>query len=78
VKFIIEERRREFAGQGFRWFDMRRLSVDPLFAGQQQFTHTLYNADGTVKATYQLKPERLVMRFGQALVTQTPGFTNNP
>ncbi|WP_127130399.1 RagB/SusD family nutrient uptake outer membrane protein [Pseudoflavitalea rhizosphaerae] len=78
VKFIIEERRREFAGLGFRWFDMRRLSVDPLFAGQQQFTHTVYNADGTVKATYQLKPERLVMRFGQALVAQTPGFTNNP
>lgn len=78
VKFIIEERRREFAGLGFRWFDMRRLSVDQLFAGQQQFTHTLYNADGTVKATYQLRPERLVMRFGQALVAQTSGFTNNP
>lgn len=77
VKFIIEERRREFATLGFRWFDMRRLSVDPLFAGAA-YTHTLYNADGSVKATYNLKPERFVLRFSEKLMSQSPGLVNNP
>ena len=30
ISFIMEERQREFAVQGYRWFDMRRLSADPL------------------------------------------------
>lgn len=77
VRYIInEERVREFAVLGYRWFDMRRMSVDPIFAGTT-FTHTLYNADGTVKETYTLRPERLVLRFGQKLMDANPGMNNN-
>ncbi|MFC3196717.1 RagB/SusD family nutrient uptake outer membrane protein [Parapedobacter deserti] len=77
IRFIIDERRREFATLGFRWFDMRRLSVDPLFAGAS-YTHTLYDATGEVKATFHLKPERFVLRFSEKLLTQSPQLVNNP
>jgi hypothetical protein len=77
LKFIFDERIREFAMQGFRWFDMRRLSVDPLFPGLI-FTHTVYSVTGTVVATYPLKPERLTLRIPQKLIDQNPGMINNP
>lgn len=77
LKFIIDERIREFALLGYRWFDMRRLSVDPLF-GAQSYTHKLYTAAGAVKDTYQMKPERLVMRFPQKVMDENPGMQNNP
>ncbi|HEU4472159.1 MAG TPA: RagB/SusD family nutrient uptake outer membrane protein, partial [Flavisolibacter sp.] len=34
IKFIVDERIREFAMEGYRWFDMRRLSLDPIFSGR--------------------------------------------
>ncbi|MBS1562871.1 MAG: RagB/SusD family nutrient uptake outer membrane protein, partial [Bacteroidetes bacterium] len=46
VSYILEERIREFASQGVRWFDMRRLSVDPLF-GLSGVTHRIYQQDGS-------------------------------
>lgn len=78
IRFVIEERRRELATLGFRWFDMRRLSVDPLFAGTTTYTHTVYEADGSVKATYTLHPERFVLRFSEKLMLQSPGLVNHP
>ena len=77
VKFILEERTREFAVQGFRWFDMRRLSVDPQYSSTITTTHTLYNEDGST-TTFTLKPERYVFRFAQKLLKQNPGMENNP
>ncbi len=77
VSFIMEERQREFAVQGYRWFDMRRLSVDPLLTGLQ-FTHKLMAADGTLSATYALKTERFVLRFPPKVMVQNPGMNNNP
>ena len=77
TRFILEERIREFALQGFRWFDMRRLSVDPLFNTTVGYTHTLYNASGPV-TTYTLQPERFVLRFPQKIIDQNPGMQNNP
>jgi len=76
LKFIIDERIREFAMMGYRWFDMRRLSVDPLF-GTTTFTHTLYSATGTT-TTYTFKPERFVLRFPQKIINENPGMQNNP
>ncbi|ACU60152.1 RagB/SusD family nutrient uptake outer membrane protein [Chitinophaga pinensis] len=77
IRFIFDERVREFAAEGYRWFDMRRQSVDPLFAGQV-FTHTLHKADGTA-ATYTLKqPNRLVLQLPPTLVNANPGIPNNP
>lgn len=77
IRFVIEERQREFATLGFRWFDMRRLSVDALFAGQT-YTHRIYGADGSVSETFTLSPERLVLRFSEKLVQQSPELVNNP
>lgn len=76
IQFVLDERIREYAAQGYRWFDMRRLSVDPLFANTT-YTHTLYKADGSTQ-TFTLKPERLVLRFPQKILDQNPGMQNNP
>ena len=79
IKFILEERIREFAVQGFRWFDMRRLSVDPQYSSVIGTTHTLYsNTTGAVLSVFTLKPERLVMRFPEKVINQNPGMQNNP
>jgi len=76
LKFILDERIREYAVEGYRWFDMRRLSVDPLFASTT-YTHTLYSATGTA-TTFQLKPERLTLRLPQKIIDQNPNIENNP
>jgi len=76
LKFILDERIREYAVEGYRWFDMRRLSVDPLFASTT-FTHSLYSATGTT-TTFQLKPERLTLRLPQKIIDQNPNIENNP
>ena len=79
IKFIVDERIREFALEGARWFDMRRLSVDPLFSGIT-FTHTLYNDDtGNTTTVYTLdQPNRLTLQIPQALIGVNPGMPNNP
>ncbi|MRG45741.1 RagB/SusD family nutrient uptake outer membrane protein [Chitinophaga sp. SYP-B3965] len=77
VKFIIDERIREFAMEGYRWFDMRRLSVDPLYAGIT-FTHTMYNADGTTTVYTLRQPNRLVMKFPRLYVDANPEMQDNP
>lgn len=78
IKFIIEERRREFATMGLRWFDMRRLSVDPLFNQSFSYKHEVYTSSGTVKSTYTLKAERLMLKFSEKLMLASPGLINNP
>ena len=76
IKFIIDERTREFAMEGYRWFDMRRLSVDPLFTGVT-YTHTLYSASRNT--TYTLKqPERLTLQLPLFYINANPGMANNP
>ena len=78
LKFIFEERIREFAVLGYRWFDMRRLTVDPLIPTPASgFSHALYDEDGNVKEEFTLSQERLVLRFPQKLMDQNPGFENN-
>lgn len=76
LQFILNERIREFAVEGYRWFDMRRLSVDPLFS-TTTYTHTLYSATGA-PTIFQLKPERLVLRLPQKIIDQNPNIENNP
>lgn len=79
IKFIIDERIREYALEGYRWFDMRRLSVDPLFSGQA-FIHTQYNDDATNSTTvYALdQPDRLTLQLPPYIMAANPGMTNNP
>ncbi|UYQ94188.1 RagB/SusD family nutrient uptake outer membrane protein [Chitinophaga horti] len=77
IRFVIDERTREFALQGYRWFDMRRLSVDPLFASQT-FTHTTYNQDGSTTTVTMDQPNRLVMRIPNSFMLSNPAMQNNP
>jgi len=78
LNFILEERIREFAGEGYRWPDMRRLSVDPLFSSKT-YRHLVFGEDGTsIKNTYTLKPERFTLRLPQLILAGNPDMINNP
>jgi hypothetical protein len=92
IQFIIAERTREFAATGARWFDMRRLSNDPLFPNVATATHTLYHNDGVVTViagvptvttpetftTFTLTPARLTLRLPPYFLSQNPGMADNP
>lgn len=77
LNFVIEERIREFAVQGYRWFDMRRLSVDPLFADIPTPTHTIYTMAGDAVDTYTLSTNRYVLRFPDKVMNENPNMQNN-
>jgi hypothetical protein len=79
IHFIIDERVREFAFDGYRWFDMRRLSVDPLFSGIT-FIHTVFNDDATNSTTtYTLdQPNRLTLQLPPTIMNGNPNMVNNP
>jgi hypothetical protein len=70
VKSILDERLREFAGTGWRWFDMRRLSTDAVY-NNIDATHPL---DGT---NYTLKTERLTLKIPPAILKLNPGMIDN-
>lgn len=75
VQFVMEERIREFSMQGYRWFDMRRLSVDPLFAGVPAYQHIVYAETGDVKETFTLKaPADFVFKISPKLLGENPGL----
>lgn len=76
IRFIFEERRREFVMRGYRWLDMRRMYNDPVFSGTE-FTHKYYKADGSTE-TIRLKPDRLTLRLPEKVINQNPGMKNNP
>lgn len=78
VAFIFEERLRELALTGYRWFDMRRLSIDPDYSDLVGYTHKLYNEEGEVLETYGLTPDRFVLRFGRLVLSQNPNLIENP
>lgn len=80
LQFVFDERLREFASEGYRWLDMRRLSVDPLFAGAT-YTHTLYNdkvPNSTNVTTFTLNPIRLTLKLSPFIMNSNPQLTNNP
>ncbi|UYQ91426.1 RagB/SusD family nutrient uptake outer membrane protein [Chitinophaga horti] len=78
VKFILEERIREFAALGYRWFDMRRLSVDPEFNGTVNKQHILYTADGNISQTFTLTADRLTFKLPPKVLFENPGMQDNP
>ncbi|WP_160713315.1 RagB/SusD family nutrient uptake outer membrane protein [Chitinophaga solisilvae] len=71
IRFVIDERIRELACTGQRWFDMRRLSNDPIFK-DITYTHTLGSK------TWTLSPERLTLRIPAKILQQNPGMPDNP
>ncbi|MNL38348.1 SusD family protein [compost metagenome] len=77
LKFVLDERIREFALQGHRWLDMRRLSTDPLFAGKT-YTHQVLSKTGEVITSFPLKAERFTFRIPGKIMDINPGTVNNP
>jgi hypothetical protein len=78
VRFILDERIREFAITGLRWLDMRRLSLDPVYSNHIKYAHKIYNEIGNVASTYQLKPERFALKFGERMLKESNGLEENP
>ena len=78
LQYIFDEREREFATQGYRWFDMRRIAVDPLLTAPT-YNHILYNdATSTNTTLYPLNAVRLTQRLPPYIMLSNPQFTNNP
>ncbi|MGJ1387929.1 RagB/SusD family nutrient uptake outer membrane protein [Sphingobacterium spiritivorum] len=78
TKYILEERIREYATTGDRWWDMRRLSVDETYKSTVGRVHHVYDAAGNIVKSYPLKPERLTFRYPQYILNANPGMTQNP
>lgn len=76
VRYVFEERLREFATFGFRWYDMRRMANDPIF-GNRTYNHFLFNEDGTVKDTFRMDPNRLVLKIPAKIMLQNPSMKDN-
>ena len=72
IRFVVEERLREYMMTGIRWFDMRRLWNDPLFQDwKAEYTHT----DG--ESTYALTEDRLVYQIPPKIVVFNNDWQNN-
>lgn len=71
IKFIVDERLREYALTGMRWFDIRRLWNDPLF-NDKKYIHK------DDKGTYELTADRLTLRVPPKILSYNPGMENNP
>lgn len=73
IKFVIDERLREFMQTGYRWFDMRRLWNDPLFQYLKAgYTHS--NGNG---GTISLPEDRLVMAIPEKVMVLNTNWENN-
>lgn len=69
IRYIVQERLREYIGYGLTWFDTRRLWNDPLFQDlKQYYTHT----DGV--DTYTLTEERLTLSIPPSIMVWNPHF----
>lgn len=71
IRFCLDERHREFASTGMRWFDMRRLYLDA----------TYNNLDRTKQfdaQTFTLTDARLTMRIPPQILEFNPGMVDNP
>jgi hypothetical protein len=70
MKSILDERKREFAGTGLRWFDMRRLWSDTKYNN----IDPVHPLDGS---TFNLKVERLALKIPPAILKLNPGMPDN-
>ncbi|EDM36013.1 putative lipoprotein [Pedobacter sp. BAL39] len=72
LRLVIDERRREFIGKGFRWFDQRRLSKD---AGLVPTVTRTFLGE-----TYTLEPgsNRYTYPIADKYITLNPEIIQNP
>lgn len=71
IRFVLDERHREFASTGMRWFDMRRLVKDAKFN----------NLDRTKKfdtETFTLTDNRLTLKIPPQILQYNPSMVDNP
>lgn len=72
IRFVVEERLREYTMTGIRWFDMRRLWNDPLFQDLKSgYTHT----DGV--NNYTLTEDRLVYQIPPKVLVFNENWLDN-
>ena len=72
IRFVLEERTREFMMSGMRWFDIRRLWNDPLFQDDKKnYTHKVG------EQTYTLTEDRLTYRIPPKVMSFNRGWVNN-
>lgn len=72
LKWVLEERIKEFVASGHRWLDMRRLWNDPVGSTLINKTRTL---DGK---TYTLTENRLTVRIPEYIMEFNPSWEQNP
>lgn len=87
VRYILDERIREFAFTGLRWLDMRRLYKDEVYGGHVKFRHEIRtiedpNEDGKPgdivdTASFKDKPERFALKFGERMLRESKGLEDN-
>ncbi|MEH3112410.1 RagB/SusD family nutrient uptake outer membrane protein [Pedobacter terrae] len=72
LRLVIDERKREFVGRGFRWFDQRRLAKDP---GLVAPVIRVFKG-----ITYTLQPgsNRYTYAIADKYITLNPEITQNP
>lgn len=71
IRFTLDERHREYASTGMRWFDMRRLVKDAKFN----------NLDRTKKfdtETFTLTDNRLTLKIPPQILQYNPSMVDNP
>ncbi|MEG0518900.1 MAG: RagB/SusD family nutrient uptake outer membrane protein [Bacteroidales bacterium] len=73
VKFVIDERLREFMLSGYRWFDIRRLWNDPLF----QYLKAGYTHSDGNGGIISLPEDRLVMAIPEKVMVLNTNWENN-
>lgn len=86
VRYILDERIREFTFTGLRWLDMRRLSVDPVYNDHIRYTHEVRSIEdvnndgvaGDVVDRHQLDPKRFALKFGERMLRESKGLEENP
>lgn len=72
LRWVLEERIKEFVATGHRWLDMRRLWNDPVGSALIGKTRTF---DGK---TYTLTENRLTVRIPEYVMEFNPGWEQNP
>lgn len=77
VKFALEERIREYSGLGYRWYDMRRLSVDAEFSATVKREHTIYTNQGSIAKTFTLTNNRLTFKIPPKVLAENPQMQDN-
>ncbi|UPK66702.1 RagB/SusD family nutrient uptake outer membrane protein [Chitinophaga filiformis] len=72
LRLVLEERRRELMGTGLRWFDQKRLNLEPAFATTVTRTY--------MGKTYTLEPNsnRYVFPIATTYIQFNPEITQNP